>query len=107
MIGANKARLRATQSHTDAVQSSDVSFVIVPTPSDARGAFTLQYAAWAFREIGRALKEKTPCFRRRRERGVASEARRKPRAGLARGLGVKALGLEPRTYGLKVQGEGD
>jgi len=59
MINANRERIRATMSHREAILDSDVSFVIVPTPSDERGAFTLQYAAWAFKEIGRALKEKT------------------------------------------------
>lgn len=58
LIGVNKERLRATLNHRDAVLNSEVSFVIVPTPSDERGAFSLQYAAWAFREIGRALAEK-------------------------------------------------
>ena len=57
-IGANRQRIRATLSHRDAILNSDTTFVIVPTPSDDRGAFTLQYAAWAFREIGRALAEK-------------------------------------------------
>lgn len=37
----------------------DLSFVVVPTPSDARGAFSLQYAVWAFEEIGRARRAKT------------------------------------------------
>lgn len=58
-IAANKERLRATMDHKEAILNSDVSFVIVPTPSDGRGAFSLQYAAWAFREIGRALAEKS------------------------------------------------
>jgi len=57
-IRANRDRLRATASHRDAVLNSDLSFVVVPTPSDQRGAFSLQYAAWAFQEIGRALAEK-------------------------------------------------
>jgi UDPglucose 6-dehydrogenase len=57
-IAANKERLRATLSHREAILSSDLTFVVVPTPSDNRGAFSLQYVAWAFREIGRALKEK-------------------------------------------------
>ncbi len=57
-IAANRERLRATLSHREAILNSDVTFVVVPTPSDDRGAFSLQYAAWAFREIGRALKEK-------------------------------------------------
>lgn len=57
-ISSNRGRIRATLSHKDAILNSDVTFVIVPTPSDGRGAFSLQYAAWAFREIGRALAEK-------------------------------------------------
>lgn len=58
IIAANRARIRATVSHREAILNSGVTFVIVPTPSDERGAFSLQYAAWAFREIGRALAEK-------------------------------------------------
>ena len=57
-IAANKERIRATASHEDAVLNSDISFVIVPTPSDDRGAFSLQYAAWAFKEIGKAIGKK-------------------------------------------------
>ena len=48
-IAAHRERLRATCSHQDAILNSDMSFVIVPTPSDGRGAFSLQYAKWAFR----------------------------------------------------------
>lgn len=58
-IAANRDRLRATVSHEDAVLNSDISFVIVPTPSDERGAFSLQYAEWAFKEIGKALRKKS------------------------------------------------
>jgi len=57
-IKSNRQRLRATLSHSEAILNSDISFVIVPTPSDERGAFSLQYAKWAFREIGRALADK-------------------------------------------------
>lgn len=57
-IAKNRERLRGTLSHREAVLKSDTTFVIVPTPSDERGAFSLQYAAWAFGEIGRALAEK-------------------------------------------------
>ena len=42
-------------SHEEAILDSELTFVIVPTPSDDRGAFSLQYVAFAFREIGRAL----------------------------------------------------
>ena len=55
---ANLTRIRATRSHAEAVSQSDISFVIVPTPSDERGSFSLQYAEWAFQEIGRALRRK-------------------------------------------------
>jgi UDPglucose 6-dehydrogenase len=57
-ITENKKRLRATMNHAEAVLESDISFVIVPTPSDERGAFSLQYAQYAFRELGKALKKK-------------------------------------------------
>ena len=58
LIDANRPRLRATVDQAEAIQASEITFVIVPTPSDARGAFSLQFAAYAFREIGRALASK-------------------------------------------------
>ena len=58
LISGNRDRLRATTSHEEAIANSDITFVIVPTPSDERGAFTLQYAQWAFKEIGKALAKK-------------------------------------------------
>lgn len=58
LIEANRSRLRATMSHEEAIRESELSFVIVPTPSDERGAFSLQYVAFAFREIGKALASK-------------------------------------------------
>jgi len=58
LIAANRTRLRATMSHEEAICESELTFVIVPTPSDDRGAFSLQYVAFAFREIGKALAKK-------------------------------------------------
>lgn len=58
VISENKERIRATMSHEEAVLGSDISFVIVPTPSDERGSFSLQYSEWAFKEIGKALRKK-------------------------------------------------
>ncbi len=58
MIAENKERIRATLSTDEAVMESDISFVIVPTPSDERGAFSLQYASYAFKSLGQALKKK-------------------------------------------------
>ena len=57
-LSENKERIRATMSHEEAILNSDISFVIVPTPSDEKGSFSLQYAAWAFKEIGQALAKK-------------------------------------------------
>ncbi|MEI6810106.1 MAG: nucleotide sugar dehydrogenase, partial [bacterium] len=57
-IAKNHKRLRATHSYGDAILNTDLTFVIVPTPSDERGAFSLQYAATAFRDIGQALASK-------------------------------------------------
>jgi UDPglucose 6-dehydrogenase len=59
LIGANLARIRATLSHEEAIAESELTFVIVPTPNDERGAFSLQYVAYAFREIGKAMARKT------------------------------------------------
>jgi UDPglucose 6-dehydrogenase len=58
MIAENKERLRGTMSTEEAVANSDISFVIVPTPSDERGAFTIQYARYAFKALGQALAKK-------------------------------------------------
>jgi UDPglucose 6-dehydrogenase len=58
MIQENRDRLRATLDYREIVLSSDVTFVVVPTPSDERGAFSLECAAQAFHGIGRALAEK-------------------------------------------------
>ncbi|MFC1851871.1 UDP-glucose dehydrogenase family protein [candidate division CSSED10-310 bacterium] len=54
-IKENKKRLRATLDINEAVLDTDVSFVIVPTPSDDRGAFSLDYARTAFQSIGKAI----------------------------------------------------
>jgi UDPglucose 6-dehydrogenase len=55
IIAANRERLRGTASHREAVLASDVTLVVVPTPSDADGAFSLDYVTEAFTAIGRAL----------------------------------------------------
>lgn len=57
-IRKGRERLSATQDYTRAVLGSDATFVIVPTPSEAHGGFSLKYAKEAFREIGKALAKK-------------------------------------------------
>jgi UDPglucose 6-dehydrogenase len=59
LIQENLPRLRATTDFADAVLNSDVTFVVVPTPSDENGAFSIAYAEEAFYEIGRSLARKT------------------------------------------------
>jgi UDPglucose 6-dehydrogenase len=58
LVAANAGRLRATLSVEEAVYESDISLVVVPTPSDRRGGFSLEYATAAFHAIGRALATK-------------------------------------------------
>ncbi len=57
-LSENLERISATTDFEKAVLNSDISFVIVPTPSDKRGSFSLDYAASAFKELGRALAKK-------------------------------------------------
>lgn len=58
LIRAHPDRLSATADFPSAIRSSDITFIVVPTPSDGNGAFSIEYAIKAFREIGRALREK-------------------------------------------------
>jgi UDPglucose 6-dehydrogenase len=57
-IATHRKRLRATTDFRQAVRESDVSFVIVPTPSDESGCFSLRYLKDAVRELAGALAEK-------------------------------------------------
>ncbi len=58
LIFEYRDKIRATTNHEEAVLGTDISFVIVPTPSDSRGAFELQYAKYAFEQLGKALAKK-------------------------------------------------
>jgi UDPglucose 6-dehydrogenase len=57
-IATHHDRIRATTDVNEAVCRSDLTFVVVPTPSDENGAFTLEYVAKAFRGVGKALAAK-------------------------------------------------
>lgn len=50
-------RLRATTDFTQAIGETDISFVIVPTPSGPGGTFTNRYVVDAVRRIGAALSQ--------------------------------------------------
>jgi UDPglucose 6-dehydrogenase len=51
-------RLRATPSTREAVEASDVVFLIVPTPSNEDGTFSLRFVLSACEEIGATLRDK-------------------------------------------------
>ena len=55
LIDANRHRLRATSNFAEAVAASDVSFVIVPTPSGPNAFFRNEFVVDAVKQIGRAL----------------------------------------------------
>src|SRR6185295_9519969 len=58
LVDESRGRLTATTDLEAAVLGSDVSFVIVPTPSDSQGGFSNKYVLSAISAIGQALKKK-------------------------------------------------
>jgi UDPglucose 6-dehydrogenase len=58
MIHLNHERLSATLDYEEAVLATEVTFIIVPTPSDADGRFSMRYALSAAEKIGAALGKK-------------------------------------------------
>ena len=58
LIAANRERLTATMDANEAIQKSDASFVIVPTPSDSTGFFSNRFVLEAMATLGKALKAK-------------------------------------------------
>ncbi|HWP58733.1 MAG TPA: nucleotide sugar dehydrogenase [Candidatus Acidoferrales bacterium] len=53
-----RARLRATLEYDEAIADSEVTFILVPTPSDARGMFSLEHVLEACARIGELLRYK-------------------------------------------------
>ena len=58
LITANRERLSATGDYDAAIQATDVTFVIVPTPSGPDGRFSTRYVLSAAEKIGAALRKK-------------------------------------------------
>jgi len=58
LIDSHGARLKATTNVDEAVTATDVTFVIVPTPSDATGRFSNAAVLSAMKSIGLALRRK-------------------------------------------------
>jgi len=59
MIRDSRKRLSATQDYEAAILESDITFIIVPTPSDPGGMFSMRYVVQAAARIGGALRKKT------------------------------------------------
>src|SRR5260370_42355331 len=59
MIGRGQGRVSATQEINDAVQSSEATFIVVPTPSTDEGGFSIGYVLEAARAIGHARRKKS------------------------------------------------
>jgi UDPglucose 6-dehydrogenase len=58
LLGKNEGRLKASSDIHAAVLGSDATFIVVATPSEADGSFSLRYALPSCESIGRALAEK-------------------------------------------------
>lgn len=58
-INKGRSNLTATLGTEQAILESDVTFIIVPTPSGPDGTFTNKYVLEAIKEIGAALRKKT------------------------------------------------
>jgi UDPglucose 6-dehydrogenase len=58
MLDTGRPRLAFTSDPAELVTRSDVTFIIVPTPSNADGAFSNEYVVAAIRALGLALRTK-------------------------------------------------
>jgi UDPglucose 6-dehydrogenase len=59
LIEAHRDRLRATMDAAAAVADTDVTFIIVPTPSDEHGRFRNSYILTALEAVGAGLRKKS------------------------------------------------
>ena len=58
MIKKHGSRIHATTDYNEAVADSDITFIVVPTPSDPGGGFSLRYVKKAADNIGKVLSKK-------------------------------------------------
>jgi UDPglucose 6-dehydrogenase len=59
IIAKNGTRLTATGDITAAIKASDITFIVVPTPSGPDGTFTVKYVLNAIEAIAAALRQKS------------------------------------------------
>src|SRR5262245_656350 len=58
LLGQTGTNLRATTNGREAVAATDVTFIVVATPSEPAGGFSLRYVEPVAQTIGQALAEK-------------------------------------------------
>jgi UDPglucose 6-dehydrogenase len=58
LMDASEGRLRATMDWDDIAENSEISFLIVPTPSDKNGVFVNTFVLDAVEKLGAALRKK-------------------------------------------------
>ncbi len=58
LIAKNRRRIRATLDYSDAIYNSDITFIIVPTPSTKSGAFSNKYVLGVIQNVGKVLATK-------------------------------------------------
>lgn len=58
LLQAHRSQISATQNYQEAVLNSEITFVVVATPSDAQGGFSTEYVKAAARSIGETLRQK-------------------------------------------------
>ena len=58
LLQSSHARLTATDDCEEAIRNSEATFVLVPTPSDAQGGFSLRYVIPVCERIGDTLRKK-------------------------------------------------
>ena len=58
LLTAHRSKISATQDYAEAVLNTEVTFVIVPTPSEKDGLFSNRYLLQAVEQLGLALRKK-------------------------------------------------
>lgn len=58
LIQRSQGRLRGTEDYERAVLNSEITFIVVPTPNESEGGFSLNFVLQAGEKIGQALQRK-------------------------------------------------
>jgi UDPglucose 6-dehydrogenase len=58
LLQANRDNISATEDYEVAIAKTDITFIIVPTPSDEKGGFSIKYVVPAAEQIGKVLRKK-------------------------------------------------